>query len=176
MAEINSKIIQNQQLAATLAKSELPSAAKKVVDSPITTQKPESADRPLSKDEFLKKGNEAVKAATDTLGEGKGSNLLSPLKSAFAPAASASSGVKQEAAKNSLSDLIAKKPDDSKASKVIAPKEEVVPSKTPSKKPDVGSAAELFDKLQKSKSAIDSYMLNNNQHEVQKTKQTEHLA
>lgn len=165
---------QNQQLAVTLAKPEL----KKVGDIANTaaTPRPETVDKPLSKADFLNKGKEAVKVATDAIGEGKGSNLLSPLKSAFAPTASASSSVKQEAAKNNLSDLIAKKPDDAKATKVIAPKEDIVPSAKPSKKPDVGSAAELFDKLQKSKSAIDSYMLNNNQHEVQKTKQTEHLA
>lgn len=67
--DANKVSLQNQQLAVTLAKNDakdVSSVAKKVGDSVVTTQKPES------KAEFLKKGNEEVAKVAAKLGETSG--------------------------------------------------------------------------------------------------------
>lgn len=157
---------QNQQLAVTLAKPEL----KKVGDSVSTAPKTE----PLSKSEFLKKGNEEVTKATTKLGETSGKpesgflNQIVKPTSVFAPVTT-----KPETGKAVVAEQ--RSHIEGMSTKDKAPTEKPqTAGQTARTEPKKGSAAEASDKINQN---ILAYMqVAKPEHEVQKTKQTEHLA
>lgn len=172
--DANKVSLQNQQLAVTLAKNDakdLSSVAKKVGDSVSTSPKAE----PLSKAEFLKKGNEEVAKAATKLGEASGKpeagflNQIVKPTSVFAPVT-----IKPETGKS-----------------VVAEQRSHVEGmstkdKAPTEKPQTAGQTAIEPKKEGSAAKVSAEQINKNllaylqakpaEHEVQKTKQTEHLA